>query len=106
MEPEINELRRKLEALRKECQDFREVSGDALETLRQKGLALDAYMESVQQMLDVVDGMFLQPLEYMAMIWRIERNAYAKAPTLDEYLRLCEEEKNTNIGKKGKNFIM
>lgn len=62
-----------------------------MQTLRQKGLALDAYVESVQQMQAVVDGMFQQPSEYMAMIWRIERNAYAKAPTLDEYLKMCEE---------------
>lgn len=45
----------------------------------------------------VVEGMFRQPSEYMAMVWRIERNAYAKAPTLDEYLRMCGEKQNHNM---------
>ena len=105
-ERDIEELRRKQDQLREECQMFLEASDDALQTLRQKGLALDSYMGAVQHMQNVADGMFRQPSEYKAMAWRIERNAYAKAPTLDEYLRMCQQEPKEHEAKENEKELL
>lgn len=97
VEREINTLRDMQAQLRQESRYFKSLSDDALQILRQKGLALDTYLELVRQMQDAAEGMFEQPTEEMAMLWQIEQKARIKKPPLDEYLKACAEEQDTYI---------
>ena len=95
VEREIQELRRQQDQLHKECQVFREKSDDALQVLRQKGLALDTYLEQVRRLQEFTEGMFCQSTEEQAMLWRIEKNARVQDPSLEEYLKMLKEEKKS-----------
>lgn len=95
IEQEIAELHEMQMQLRRESRNFMELSDKALQILRQKGLALDAYLENVWQMQEIAEGMFQQPTEEMAMLWQIEKNARVEDPSLAEFLKMIEEEQNS-----------
>lgn len=67
-----------------ECLAFQNLSDEALQTLRQKGLWQEQYLACVDKVQNLAEGMFQQPAEEMALLWRIERNAQVKEPSLDE----------------------
>lgn len=52
---EIQELKRAQQQLRRDMATFKADTGEAVETLREKGLSLDAYMASVQRMQSIAD---------------------------------------------------
>lgn len=52
---EIQELKREQQQLRRDMAAFKADTGEAVETLREKGLSLDAYMASVQRMQGIAD---------------------------------------------------
>lgn len=52
---EIQELKRAQQQLRRDMATFKVDTGEAVETLREKGLSLDAYMASVQRMQSIAD---------------------------------------------------
>lgn len=52
---EIQELKREQQQLRRDMATFKADTGEAVETLREKGLSLDAYMASVQRMQGIAD---------------------------------------------------
>lgn len=52
---EIQELKRAQQQLRRDMATFKADTGEAVETLREKGLSLDAYMASVQRMQGIAD---------------------------------------------------
>lgn len=94
IEREIQELRRRQDQLRKECQAFQKMSDDALQTLREKGLSLDTYLEQVWRMQECAEDMFRQPTEEQVLLWRLERNALVQEPTLKDYLERLAEDQN------------
>lgn len=51
----INQLKREQEQLRKEMATFKATTGEAVETLREKGHSVDAYMASVKRMQKIAD---------------------------------------------------
>lgn len=52
---EIQELKRAQQQLRRDMATFKADTGEAVETLREKGLSLDAYIASVQRMQSIAD---------------------------------------------------
>ena len=48
-------MKREQQQLRKDMATFKADTGEAVETLREKGLSLDAYMASVQRMQGIAD---------------------------------------------------
>ena len=52
---EIQRLKREQQQLRKDMATFKADTGEAVETLREKGLSLDAYMASVKRMQGIAD---------------------------------------------------
>lgn len=52
---EIQELKRAQQQLRRDMATFKADTGEAVETLREKGLSLDAYMASVQRMQSIAE---------------------------------------------------
>lgn len=60
--------------------------------LRQREKTLEEYTQAVRRMQDMAEEMFDQPTQEMAVLWAIERNAWAKEPTLDEYIEMCMKE--------------
>lgn len=52
---EIQELKRAQQQLRRDMATFKADTGEAVETLREKGLSLDAYMASIQRMQSIAD---------------------------------------------------
>ena len=95
IEREIAELHEMQVLLRKESRSFKGLSDNALQTLRQRGLEIEVYSDCVQQMQEMAEGMFRQPTEEQAMLWRIEKNAQVQDPSLEEYLRMLKEEKKS-----------
>lgn len=55
---EIENLKAAQQRLRKEMETFKADSGEAVETLREKGLSLDDYMDAVLRMQDAADKVF------------------------------------------------
>lgn len=55
IEREIEQLKREQRTLRQDMAAFKANTGEAVETLREKGLSLDAYMASVQRMQSIAD---------------------------------------------------
>lgn len=92
IEQEIQDLREKMDLLRKESVQFRKISEEALQNLRQRERTLDQYLTAVSRMQELAEGMFRQPTQEMAILWAIERNARVKDPTLDEYIEMCIKE--------------
>lgn len=56
----IGQLKREQEALRKEMAAFKAASGEAVETLREKGLTLDAYAGTVRGMQNMADQLYMK----------------------------------------------
>lgn len=107
VEAEIDSLRRQQELLSQECRTFREMSNDALMTLREKNLTLNTYLKKVQQMQEFTEGMFRQPTEEQALLNKLERDAQVQAPTLEEYLkRLAEEQNNQEENENEKELFV
>lgn len=52
---EIQELKRAQQLLRQDMATFKDDTGEAVDTLRQKDLSMDAYMESVRRMQGIAD---------------------------------------------------
>ena len=94
IEGRIRDLRGRMELLRKESVEFRNQSEAAILNLRQRELTLEQYLAEVRQMQELAEGMFCQPSQQAAIFWALEQRARVKAPTLEEYLKMCESEQN------------
>ena len=106
IEERIRNLRGKMELLRKESVEFRNQSEAAILNLRRRELTLDQYLQEVRQMQDLAEYMFSQPTQEMALYWAIERNARVKDPTLEEYLKMCEQEQNIQGEKEDEKELL
>lgn len=60
LELKIRNLKQDLQQLRKEAATFKSTTGAAVETLREKGHTLDAYMKSVKSMQAQADSLYLK----------------------------------------------
>lgn len=106
IESEIRNLRSKMELLRQESVEFRNQSEAAILNLRQRELTLDQYLQEVRRMQDMAEGMFRQPSQELAMLWALERRARVKEPTLEEYLKMCEQDKNKQEAKENEKELL
>ena len=106
VESEIRNLRSKMELLRQESVEFRNQSEAAILNLRQRELTLDQYLQEVRRMQDMAEGMFRQPSQELAMLWALERRARVKEPTLEEYLKMCEQDKNKQEAKENEKELL
>ena len=43
----------------------------------------------------MAEGMFSQPTEEQVMLWQIEKNARVQDPSLDEFLKMLDEEQDS-----------
>lgn len=106
IEGRIRNLRGKMELLRKESVEFRNQSEAAILNLRRRELTLDQYLWEVKRMQNLAEGMFRQPSQEMAMLWALERRARVKEPTLEEYLKMCEQDKNKLEDKENEKELL
>ena len=95
IEREIAEIHEMQVLLRKKSQSFKGLSDNALQTLRQRNLEIEGYLDCVQRMQEMAEGMFSQPTEEQVMLWQIEKNARVQDPSLDEYLKMLDEEQDS-----------
>lgn len=74
IDSDIAMLRMQQDQLKKEAKEFKARSSDALETLRTKGLSLDAYMMSVQNLQTIAEDAYEKEYaEYQRMMSELRR---------------------------------